>query len=231
MSYILQSSPRSGKKWRVTTPWGKNVDFGATGYSDYTLHKDSSRKSNYISRHASRENWSKDGTDTAGFWSRWLLWNLPDFMKSVKDIENRFGITIDTSAVTTNSDGSAIKNVVYVPTPSTLATNSKIVSTPPISNTSSSSLTSLPPVSNTSNKSVPPNYDPVLGDEYQNCKIEAAERKANGKLKLCPEGYCTVKLTEEVYPSYWANLKASKICSGELEDYEGNIENYYAEGK
>lgn len=32
MSYILKPSPKSAKKWRVVTPNGKNVDFGATGY-------------------------------------------------------------------------------------------------------------------------------------------------------------------------------------------------------
>ena len=95
--YILEPSPRSGKKWRITTPEGKKVDFGASDYSDYTLHRDSDRKDRYLSRHQARENWTKSGIDTAGFWSRWLLWNLPDFNESVKDIESRFGIKIDTN--------------------------------------------------------------------------------------------------------------------------------------
>jgi hypothetical protein len=92
--YILRPSPRSEKKLRVTTPTGKNIDFGATGYSDYTLHQDSARKDRYISRHEPREDWAVSGINTAGFWSRWILWNLPNFMESVKDTEKRFGITI-----------------------------------------------------------------------------------------------------------------------------------------
>lgn len=94
MTYVLEKSPRSEKKWRITTPTGKRVDFGATGYEDYTIHMDPTRKDNYIARHQARENWTKSGIDTAGFWSRWLLWNLPDLNQSIKDIEKQFGITI-----------------------------------------------------------------------------------------------------------------------------------------
>ena len=121
--YRLESSPRSQKKWRVTTPSGKTVDFGASGYSDYTLHLDEDRKNRYISRHggdesknlSSREDWSKNGTEAAGFWSRWLLWNKPGFMASVKDIKSKFNIDLDITSVKSNSDGSPI-NKIYVPT-------------------------------------------------------------------------------------------------------------------
>ena len=92
--YELEKSPRSEKKWRIITPTGKKVDFGASGYEDFTIHKDESRQANYITRHEVRENWEKDGIDTAGFWSRWLLWNLPSLKDSIKDIEKRFNIKI-----------------------------------------------------------------------------------------------------------------------------------------
>jgi hypothetical protein len=75
---------------------------------------------------------------------------------------------------------------------------------------------------NTSN-----NLDNDIYNQYHDCLVTAADRKSKGTLKLCPEGYCTAKLTYDVYPSYWANLNASKICSGEKEDLEGNIKNYY----
>ena len=373
-TYVLEPSPKSAKKWRITTPWGKSVDFGATGYSDYTLHKDPNRQRNYLSRHATRENWTKSGTDTAGFWSRWLLWNLPDLMESVKDTEARFNITIDVSAIGQNpstvpsSPRSLNNQSISLPpaplspplSPSNLSlssvtiplsssqssqilpfnslsdsmqTNTKsnytvpnyttpnytvpmsslaplssfanfalpAVTTnsilpnnlPPLTTNNLPSLTTnnLPPLTtnnltpmssllpvprlpissprssprsyqtlpsnvpllpsyNTSNYSavslptvsmspmaniqlsVSPTYhnnfrDTSMMNEYQQCKTEAADRKSQGKLKLCPEGYCTAKLTEEVYPSYWANLKASKICTGQLEDYEGKTQNYY----
>ena len=94
MSYVIEKSPRSEKKWRVTTPTSKKVDFGAQGYSDLTMHKTKERQILYLNRHQSRENWTKSGVDTAGFWSRWILWNLPDFDKSISDTEKRFGIKI-----------------------------------------------------------------------------------------------------------------------------------------
>jgi len=103
MSYILQESTRAGKKWMVTTPSGKQVHFGAAGMSDFNKHKNEARKQNYIKRHAGnmpkgitsrREDWTKTGLDTAGFWSRWLTWNLPKLDKSIKDIEQRFNIKI-----------------------------------------------------------------------------------------------------------------------------------------
>lgn len=68
----------------------KSVKFGATGYDDYTTHKDEERKNAYISRHKARENWTKSGVDTAGFWSRWLLWNKPSYRDSLADIKKRF---------------------------------------------------------------------------------------------------------------------------------------------
>jgi hypothetical protein len=38
------------------------------------------------------ENWLKSGIDTAGFWSRWLLWNKPTIKESYMDIKKRFNL-------------------------------------------------------------------------------------------------------------------------------------------
>ncbi len=46
--------------------------FGASGYSDFTIHKDEQRKQRYIKRH-NNENWSKSGIDTAGFLVSFVL--------------------------------------------------------------------------------------------------------------------------------------------------------------
>ena len=37
------------------------VSFGASGYSDFTKHKDESRKLLYLERHRKREDWTKSG--------------------------------------------------------------------------------------------------------------------------------------------------------------------------
>lgn len=71
------------------------VRFGDKQYEDYTMHRDPARKRQYISRHKTRENWHKNGIATAGFWSRWILWNKPTLASSIRDTEQRFGIKID----------------------------------------------------------------------------------------------------------------------------------------
>ena len=48
---ILQKSNTKGKKYDAIINGKKAVSFGATGYSDYTKHKDEERKERYIARH------------------------------------------------------------------------------------------------------------------------------------------------------------------------------------
>ena len=90
----LRPSTKEGKKWRATIhlPGGRRrtVHFGAAGMSDYTKHKDPARKKRYITRHQKRENWGRSGLVTAGFWSRWLLWNRPSLRASRADMARRF---------------------------------------------------------------------------------------------------------------------------------------------
>ena len=63
--YLAKSS-NSKKKWMVRVG-SKTIHFGAAGMSDYTKHKDLSRKSRYTKRHTRRENWSRSGMKNAGF--------------------------------------------------------------------------------------------------------------------------------------------------------------------
>ena len=91
MKYVrLISSPLISKKYRVKFEDGRHVDFGARGYSDYTMHKDDVRRAAYIRRHMARENW-KD-VYTAGFWSRWLLWEKKTIKEAKENITRRFSI-------------------------------------------------------------------------------------------------------------------------------------------
>jgi len=77
-------------KYYIITSSGRKIYFGAKGYSDYTIHKDPKRKQRYIERHKDKENWTKSGIDTAGFWSKNLLWNKPTIETSYNDIKKRF---------------------------------------------------------------------------------------------------------------------------------------------
>ena len=56
------------------------------------IHKNEQRKQLYINRHKNNENWTKSGINSAGFWSRWLLWHLPSITASYQDIKKRFNI-------------------------------------------------------------------------------------------------------------------------------------------
>lgn len=90
----LCPSTRKEKKWMVLLPDERTVHFGASGYSDYTKHHEEERMKRYIKRHKKNENWNKSGMDTAGFWSRWILWNKPSLRDSIKHTENKFNIRI-----------------------------------------------------------------------------------------------------------------------------------------
>jgi len=89
----LTKSPNAKKKYRAIIDGKKSVDFGAKGYSDYTIHGDPQRMKRYLTRHGSgRETWTKNGINTAGFWSRWLLWSEPSMNGAKKLMTRKFGI-------------------------------------------------------------------------------------------------------------------------------------------
>jgi len=68
----------------------RSIQFGAKGYSDYTIHKDDERKKRYINRHKKNENWNDPMT--AASLSRWILWNLPTLQASINDYKKRFNL-------------------------------------------------------------------------------------------------------------------------------------------
>ena len=113
-------SPDSKKKFRAILEDGRTVDFGASGYSDYTKHKNPSRMRSYVLRHggqipkrivaerqpamihrmmrnvdkSDKEDWKLSGIGGAGFWSRWYLWSEPNFGDVNRFMLKRFGIKI-----------------------------------------------------------------------------------------------------------------------------------------
>jgi Family of unknown function (DUF5754) len=91
---VLKKSSRKDKKFMVTFDDGKTLHFGASGYSDFTRHKDTARRDRYDLRHSKRECWTRECYQTAGFWSKYLLWNKKTIKESIKDIRLRFRIKI-----------------------------------------------------------------------------------------------------------------------------------------
>ena len=92
LKYHPYKSDKPEKKYYIITNSGRKIYFGAAGMSDFTKHKDEARKQRYIDRYKNNENWGKSGIDTAGFWSRWLLWNKSTIKESYDDIKWRFNI-------------------------------------------------------------------------------------------------------------------------------------------
>jgi hypothetical protein len=92
----IKHSHRPDKKWDavfVDTQTGKQIiqPFGQKGYSDFTKHKNPTRKNRYIARHAHmHEDWS-DPT-RAGTLSRFILWNKPTLRASIRSFKKRFHV-------------------------------------------------------------------------------------------------------------------------------------------
>jgi hypothetical protein len=91
-TYYPYKSDKPNKKFFIITSDNKKVYFGQATASDFSIHKNEERKLRYIKRHQKNENWTKTGINTAGFWSRWYLWNKPTLDESYKDIKKRFSI-------------------------------------------------------------------------------------------------------------------------------------------
>ena len=94
----LHRSDRPEKKWMVElkTAAGrsKTIHFGDANLKDYTLHNALVReehKRRYLARHKATENWNDP--ESAGFWSRWLLWgDTPSVRENLRRTIRRFGL-------------------------------------------------------------------------------------------------------------------------------------------
>jgi hypothetical protein len=95
----VSKSDRAGKKYKIVLVYDdegtKTIHIGSAEHSDYTEHKDPERKSRYIARHKAREDWTKSGIATAGYWAKHLLWNQPSLSASIKDIGTRHNLKIE----------------------------------------------------------------------------------------------------------------------------------------
>ena len=92
--YFPYKSDKPDKKYYIITNDNKKVYFGQASASDFTIHKDEARRLRYVARHEKNESkyWNKSGINSAGFWSKHLLWNLPSISASYQDIKKRFNI-------------------------------------------------------------------------------------------------------------------------------------------
>ena len=100
MELILKKSTKPDKKLMLVSE-NKTVHFGSKPNKDFTIYSKEGKeiaeqkKKAYLSRHSKlNENLNKSGLMTAGFLSRWILWNKPTISGSLKDIQKRFNIKI-----------------------------------------------------------------------------------------------------------------------------------------
>ena len=91
MSITLKRATNGIHKFMAIFPDGKVVRFGRKGYSDYTIHRDKVRMKRYLTRHRSRENWTRSGRYSAGFWSRRILWSEPSFQAALRKTQRVLG--------------------------------------------------------------------------------------------------------------------------------------------
>ena len=88
INIIIKPSSNPSKKYDAIIDDKKTISFGQRGASDYTKHKDDERKQRYIARHKKNEQW--DNINTAGFYSKNILWNKKTITESIRDTNNKF---------------------------------------------------------------------------------------------------------------------------------------------
>lgn len=91
MDVVITKSNKKDKKYDAIINNKKTISFGATGYSDYTMHKDPERKERYIARHKKNEQWGKNGVVTAGWLSRFILWEKPTLKSAIENANKKYG--------------------------------------------------------------------------------------------------------------------------------------------
>lgn len=86
----ISASPIARFKLRATWSDDSHTDFGATGYSDYTLHGDTKRRNSYRARH---QNDRITTPNTAGSLSWYLLWGAStNLNRNITSFKKRFKV-------------------------------------------------------------------------------------------------------------------------------------------
>lgn len=97
---VISNSSIEGKRYKVVL-YDKNdekvktVNFGSKGGSTFLEHKDLVTRQNWLNRHSKlNEDWSKKGMCTAGFWSRWFLWEKKTLKETIAFMQKKYNIKI-----------------------------------------------------------------------------------------------------------------------------------------
>jgi len=90
-------SPRQNKKYRIIVKNPDRVtDFGLKGSQTYVDHGDKTKRTNYLSRHRKREDWTQLNPGSA---SRFILWGESrDIKKNLEDYIDYFDLEVPNGA-------------------------------------------------------------------------------------------------------------------------------------
>ena len=89
MRIEISKSSRAGKKYQATAN-NRTIHFGQKPYEDFTMHRDESKRQNYIKRHGAQQDWSKKNVMTPGFMSRFVLWEAPTVRGAVTKLNKKY---------------------------------------------------------------------------------------------------------------------------------------------
>ena len=89
MEIVISASTNKKNKYDAVIDGKKKISFGASGYSDFTMHKDTDRKEAYIARH-SKEDWSKSNIASPAWMSRYILWEKPTLKGAVDNANKKY---------------------------------------------------------------------------------------------------------------------------------------------
>lgn len=91
----IRKSHKKEKKYDAVflTADGKTITrpFGQRGYSDFTKHKDVTRRARYIKRHAGMGETFKNPVKPQTL-SRYILWNKKTLKASIRDFKKKFNL-------------------------------------------------------------------------------------------------------------------------------------------
>lgn len=89
----LDDSTREGKRYMAKFR-GKTIHFGSSEHDSYPFHKDKERRARYIQRHQKREDWTRSGMTTPGWWAKHVLWSEPTIRESLQAIRRAFNVEV-----------------------------------------------------------------------------------------------------------------------------------------
>lgn len=91
-SYVLESSPRKYKRYRITFDDGKFVDFGADGAKTFIDGRTEKERQAWIARHKDDRYYNDKMSGI--YHSRMLLWTKPTLKDAIKAYERMHSVKL-----------------------------------------------------------------------------------------------------------------------------------------